>query len=270
MKLVDWKPFAQEDGQVQGWLHEPILEMNPRREQYPAVVICPGGGYEFVSQREADPVAQRFFAAGYQCFILTYSVGEKAKDFLPLKELSQTLADIRQHSDQWHVDPQRIAVAGFSAGGHLAASLGTLWNHPVLQKFPAFQQEANRPNAMILSYAVLTADAYAHEGSIRHVSGCEPGTEGYDFFSLDKRVDADTCPAFLWHTVPDDCVPIENTLRMICALQKNKISYEAHLFPEGGHGISVCTQETGSYDPYTARWVDLCLTWLSRQFSITP
>lgn len=269
METIYFKPFADTDGEVVGYLHTPIAEMETRRETFPSVVICPGGGYEFVSAREADPVALRFFAAGYQVFILTYSVGEKAQKLLPLKELSETLCILRGHEKDWHVDPTHIAVCGFSAGGHLAASLGTLWNHPKLQEVYDNKNGENRPDAMILSYAVLTADEFAHEGSIRHVSGSEPGTPDYAFFSLDKQVTKETCPAFLWHTVPDDCVPVENTLRMLCALQKNHISYEAHLFPAGGHGISVCSKETGTEDAYNARWVDMGLAWLNREFGYT-
>ena len=114
--------------------------------------------------------------------------------------------------------------------------------------------------------AVITADEFAHEGSIRNVSGCQPGTPGYEYFSLDKHVSQDTCPAFLWHTMEDDCVPVENSLKMLAALHNAGVPAEAHFFPHGGHGMSVCTQETGSPDPYNARWMDLCLDWLDNTF----
>ena len=269
MELVHFKPFADTDGSVEGLLHTPILEMEERRETFPAVVLCPGGAYACVSRREADPVALLFFAAGYQVFILTYSVVENDKEFLPLRELSETLCRIREQATQWHVDPGHVAVCGFSAGGHLACSLGVMWDDPELLKRYDNHGGKNRPDAMILGYPVITADEYAHVESLENVSGCRQGTPGYAYFSLDRHVNERTCPAFLWHTVTDDCVPAENSLKLMAALQKAKVPYEAHLFPSGGHGLSVCTQETGSPDPYNARWMELCLAWLDRTFGYT-
>lgn len=255
---------------VRGYIHMPLTEMEVHRTTYPAVVICPGGGYAFLSEREADPVAFHYFAAGYNVFILYYTIGENAKNFTPLTELSKTVMHIRDNAKSLLTDPGKIAVCGFSAGGHLAASLGTLWNHPALLAHLDAENGKNRPDAMILSYPVITADTHAHEGSIRLVSGCEPGTEGYEFFSLDTKVSGDTCPAFIWHTVTDDAVPVENSLQLILALQKHEIPFEAHLFADGPHGISVCSEETGSYDAYNARWMDMSIKWLNKLFSYRP
>lgn len=267
MRKVDFRPLPDTDGIVTGYLHDPINEMNPHRNVFPVVVVCPGGGYSMVSQREADPVALQYFAAGFQVFTLTYSVGEKAKGFTPLKELSETFCHIRKNAEDWNCAAGQIAVCGFSAGGHLAASLGVLWNHPKFLELYDNRGGENQPNAMILSYPVITADEFAHQGSIENVSGAAPGTEEYKFFSLDKHVSADTPPAFLWHTVPDDCVPIENSLSMISALQKAHISYEAHLFPQGHHGMSICTAEVGTPDPYNARWMEMSIQWLRKVFN---
>lgn len=266
MELVHFQPIPGSDGHVTGYLHTPITEMAVRRERFPTVVLCPGGAYIGCSLREADPVALRFFARGYQVFTLLYSTGEKAQGFQPLKELSETFRLIREKAADYWVDPERVAVCGFSAGGHLAASLGTLWNDPEFLKHYDNHGGQNRPNAMVLCYPVITADEFAHEGSIRNVSGCQPGTPGYEYFSLDKHVSQDTCPAFLWHTMEDDCVPVENSLKMLAALHNAGVPAEAHFFPHGGHGMSVCTQETGSPDPYNARWMDLCLDWLDNTF----
>ena len=266
MEMLRFKPLEETQGQVVGYLHSPITEMEIHREKYPCVLVCPGGAYAMVSQREADPVALRFFAAGYQVFLLTYSVGEQARDFRPLKEASETVIRIRENAEAWHVDPDRIAVCGFSAGGHLAGSLGILWDSPKLLETYDNKGGKNRPNAMILSYPVITADEFAHVESIENVSGCPKGSEGYAYFSLDRQVSEKTCPTFLWHTVPDDCVPVENSIRLMEALQRHGISYEAHFFPRGGHGISVCTKETGTPDSHNAQWMELCLRWLNQEF----
>ncbi|WP_099205977.1 alpha/beta hydrolase [Scatolibacter rhodanostii] len=271
MNKLTFYPFDDQGAYVDAYLHEPMLEMETHRAEFPAVVICPGGGYMFLSKREADPVALRYFAAGYNVFILYYSILDHAKNFRPLKELSETFIRIRENAKEWHTDANKIAVCGFSAGGHLAASLGTLWNHKELLKSYDNQEGKNRPNAMILCYPVITADpAFCHQGSIETISGCQLGEDGANFFSLENHVSADTPPAFLWHTVEDDCVPIENSIRMVSALQKQKVSYECHFFPHDGHGTSVCTEEVGSYNPYNARWMDLSIEWLHNTFSYQP
>lgn len=265
MELVTFSPTPDTDAKVVGYLHTPVWEMPVRRERFPAVVVCPGGGYEMVSEREADPVALAFFAAGYNAFILSYSVGEKARDFRPLRELSETVRALRTHPE-WRVARDQIAVCGFSAGGHLAGSLGVMWNDPEFLKNYESHGGENRPNAMVLCYPVITADEYAHVGSLVNVSGCGPGTPGYEFFDLTRHVTKDACPAFLWHTAEDDCVPVENSLFFLLALQREKIPYEAHIFPRGWHGMSACTEEVGAPDDYNARWLPLAIAWLNREF----
>ena len=267
MKIVEFKPFSDTDGKVTGYLHTPVYEMDVHRDRYPVLVLCPGGAYRFVSERESDPVAIEFFAAGYNVFTLVYSCLDKACDLLPLRELSAAVIKIREKSTDWYCDPDRIAVCGFSAGGHLAASLATMWNEKELLDVFDTKNGMNRPNAVILGYPVILANEYAHEESIRYVSGSAPGSDKYRFFSLDKHVSSETCPVFIWHTAEDDTVPCENTIYFAAALQKNKIPYECHIFPSGSHGLSVCTNETGSPKPHVRQWVNLAINWLNELFS---
>lgn len=232
----------------------------------PAVVICPGGAYQMVSDREGEPVAKEFFQAGYHVFVLRYTLGADAADFKPMCQLAATVAHIRNHAEQWLLDENKIAVCGFSAGGHLAASLGTLYRE---EKFLKVWQRNDpiRPDAMILGYPVITADEYAHELSIETVSGGKVGSAAYAWFGLDRHVDGQTPPAFLWHTAADEAVPVENSLRFAAALSAAKVPFELHILPEGYHGMSVCTREVGSEDAYNRRWVEWSIAWLNRQFS---
>lgn len=265
MRTFEFTPT--ENSCAVAYLHSLLTEMSNPRKKYPVVLVIPGGGYEFCSMREADPIAFEYFTAGYNVILLKeYSIKEKASEYRPLLDVYNTIQIVREHAEEWNCS-DKIAVCGFSAGGHLAASAGTMWNHPEVLKRLSTNEFAHQPDAMILSYPVILANEFAHEGSIRHVSGSLPGTEKYNFWSIDQHVTSDCCPAFLWHTVTDGLVPVENTLAMLCALQKHHISYECHLFPEGEHGLAACSEETASYDPYNGRWMEMSIQWLNKQFN---
>lgn len=267
MEKVEFFPMEKSQASVCGYIHTPITEIDNCRMKFPAVVVCPGGAYRRVAAGEADPVALRYFAAGYNVFILNYSVCDKAKNFQPLSELSAVLCKLRENSEIWYTDSDHIAVCGFSAGGHLAASLGTLWNHEKLKAVFDTKNGKNKPNAMILGYPVITADKrYAHIESIENVSGKKISDSDAEFFSLENRVSKETVPAFIFHTADDASVKAENSLRFAAALQETGILYELHILPSGKHGLSVCTEETGLRDDYNARWMEMSIMWLNRQF----
>lgn len=252
-----------EDALLTGYLHEISPEI-PNRIFRPCILICPGGGYEMTSDREADPVAVTFFAKGYQTFILRYSVKNLAGNLRPLAEISTSMTYIRKNAQTWQIRSDQIAVMGFSAGGHLAASLGTLWNCPELKAKIDIPDESNYPNALILCYPVICADEYAHRNSMLRVTDNNP--ELLRLFSLEKQVSAQTPPTFLWHTVSDSGVPVENTLAFVNALQKNKVPFECHCFADGNHGLSLCNHEVASPMPACAPWIGLCATWLGNLF----
>lgn len=230
-----------------------LIGSENNQEPRPAVLICPGGGYEYVSPREADPIALQFAGIGYHTFVLDYTTPPKEK-YQALKEASKSMCEIRNNAEKWCIDPDKIAVCGFSAGAHLACSLGTKWNMEFLGA-----QGQNKPNAMILAYPVISSDnTIWHEGSFKNLMG-----DGADYseMSLEKCVSEITPPTFLWHTVEDGTVPVENTLRFAEALQKNKIPYELHIYPNGRHGLALASD-----DPHVNSWVKLCLEWITMQF----
>ena len=261
MKEFTFVPEGQENCSVKAWIHFQNGSMEIRQKNYPAVIICPGGAYEGVSDREAEPVALKFYSAGYNTFILTYSVRERARSFTPLSQLASAIAQIRKNSEEWYTMPNQIVVCGFSAGGHLAASLGVIYNKPEFLKVFSCTENI-RPDAMILCYPVITADEFAHVQSIENVSGAKKGSEQYRWFGLDRHVDKNTPPTFLWHTAEDSCVPVENSLKMAEALSAVKVPFELHIFPKGEHGMSVCSEEVGSACEYNARWVEWSIKWL--------
>lgn len=234
-----------------------------------AVLILPGGGYEFTSEREAEPVALQFNAAGFHAFVLYYSVAPR-KHPQPLMDVSKAVRMIREHAEQWNVNRDAIAVCGFSAGGHLAASLGVHWNKSYLTNDQGFQNGMNQPNALILGYPVITSGEFAHRGSFHHLLGPGASEELLHEMSLEHHINKETPPAFLWHTFDDGAVPVENTLLFVSGLRKQGIPFELHIFPEGPHGMSLATELTSEYeaqtDPHVAVWVPMCIQWLRKLF----
>lgn len=246
---------------IMGYLHERSEEM-PHMTKRPCILICPGGGYTFLSRREADPPALAFFAEGYQVFTLTSAINERAKNFQPLMDAARAMISIRQYADEWDVNQERITVMGFSAGGHLAASLGTLWNHPRLAEKLGFEPgKKSRPDGLILCYPVITGEAaHQHSGSIELITGGDESLR--EIFSLEKQVTENTPKSFIWHTVTDSGVPVENSMAFAKALKAHEVPFEMHLFGQGGHGLSMCTEEVGTPEPICRQWVGLCYNWL--------
>ena len=234
------------------------VEAMPHFRQRPLVLVVPGGGYNHVSPREGDPVALQFAAAGYHTAVLHYAVGESARDALPMRQLAQAIGLVRQHAEQWNILPDKIALCGFSAGGHLALS-GAVWDIPGMADQP-------RPNALLLAYPVVTAGEYAHRGSFVQLSGTQD-TAAHRRFTLEDRITPAAPPVFVWHTMEDETVPVENTLLLLGALHKAGVPCEAHLFEKGCHGTSISTPEVDADSAHRHRWVQLAVEWLNDTFS---
>lgn len=237
----------------------------------PLILICPGGGYGFTSDREAEPVALQFLAMGFHAAVLRYTCAP-AKQVYPqaLLEAAASMKWIREHSEAWHVDPDKILIAGFSAGGHLAASLGVFWKEPFLAEALNCDSRMFAPAGQILGYPVISSGEFAHRDSFRNLLG-DRYDELVDKMSLEKQVNADTPKTFLWHTFTDDCVPVENSLLFVSALKKYNIPTEFHMYPTGGHGLSLCTRLTAIPAGYGVQeecqsWVGLVKLWLEKNF----
>lgn len=240
------------------------LENDPQSYVRPAMLVCPGGGYNSCSDREATPIATSFLAKGFNAYVLTYSTKSVSqKDCFPVQLLQAAAAIdyIKNKASEHRTDENKIAVCGFSAGGHLAGMISCLFDCDSVKKaFPNKPDNYFRPFASVLSYAVLSADPeIAHSGSIENVSGGDKKV--MEFISLEKRVKENTPPAFIWHTSDDGCVDCRNALRYAEALRKYNIPFGMHVYPHGQHGIALANQLTSNgrtviENDYIATWVD--------------
>lgn len=238
----------------------------------PAMVVIPGGGYSMRSEREAEPIALQFIAADMAAFIVHYSVKEDAGFPRCLFEALTAIKTIREHAEEWNIDKEKIGIIGFSAGGHLAASVGAFWNHDFVRE--ALGENAlMKPNAAILSYPVITSGPMAHRGSFNNLIGKDTDEQLADFVSIEKQVTAHYPPTFLWHTATDDVVPVQNSILMANALASAQVPFELHIFPAGVHGLALCDERTTGKDSngnYKTKymesrpiiWVEECIKFL--------
>lgn len=249
-----------------------LLDGNPEeKEMRPAVLVCPGGGYSHVSYREGERVALSYNAAGFHTFILDYCVKPHCHP-LPILNAAAAIELIRKNSEEWQVAADKIAVCGFSAGGHLAASISNLWNDSGIFSDDEEKNRLHMPNATVLAYPVITCGEYAHKGSFAALTGSEDENELWKKMSLENRVTKNTPPAFIWHTYEDEAVPVENSLLYANALRKEKIPFELHIYPNGPHGMSRVTDETYWSVPKFTRsypWIENSVEWLNLRFGIT-
>lgn len=238
----------------------------------PLVLICPGGGYAYTSDREAESIALQFLAMGYHAAVLRYSCAPSRYP-TALLELAASVQLIREHAEQWHVKADKLVVQGCSAGGHLAAGYAMFWNRDWLrERAGVAEKDQNRqllrPNGLLLCYPVITSGEFAHRGSFENLIGClDKQEELLELLSLEKQVNSDVPPVFIWHTYEDQSVPVENSLLLVSALRRAGISTEFHMYPKGCHGLALATALTETSDgrcvqPECAGWINLAHTWL--------
>jgi len=227
----------------------------------PCLFLIPGGGYCMVCNVEGEPVADVFNEFGMNVIVLTYTTDITMSVPLmkqPLNDASRAIRYIRKNADRFKIDPDKITVMGFSAGGHLSASLSVHYDD-VEDMNPELNAISNRPNGTILGYPVITSGKYTHRESMISLIGKDMKAEDLEYFALEKQVTKDTPPCFCWQTVEDDAVPIQNSILYTEALQRNGVPYAYYAFPHGRHGLSVSTERVKKNDcgePYTFEQLD--------------
>lgn len=266
--IIQEKTDQSEEAYMITYFWEESKELYPGQRR-PVILICPGGAYRMTSDREAEGIALRFMAEGYHTAVLRYSTAP-ARYPAALCQLAKAVSILKEKSDDWLIKKDSVIVMGFSAGGHLAASLGVFWNRPELFEKPDLSPGQIRPAGMILSYPVITSGEYGHQESFKNLLG-ERYEELKDTLSLEKQVSPDTPRTFLWHTMEDATVPMENSLLFLQALRHNGVPAEYHLFPYGKHGVglgnSLTAGEDGSgFAPCADCWSALAAKWLLREF----
>ena len=240
------------------------------------VIILPGGGYTFTSDREAEPIAIELASKGINAAVLRYSCAP-ARFPVALRQAAEAVALVRQHAAEWHVRSNKVHVMGFSAGGHLAASLALLHAEPGILDRPLDARPLDarpldaRPDGMILCYPVILSGQYAHDGSFQALVGPVDGDPLASILrqslSLETRVTPATPPAFIWHTWEDELVPLENSLEFARALRANSVPFEYHIYQKGLHGLSTATKNTinskgwGEF-PSCQNWLDMAIRWI--------
>lgn len=253
-------------GNLYTYFLDSSIEMRPN-EKRPVILMCPGGGYEMTSDREAEPMAMQFLAMGYHVAVLRYSVCP-VRYPAALLQVAESVLYLKEHADEYHIDPEKIVVQGCSAGGHLAANYGIAWNSPFLTKLMGVENDPERLRVagLLLCYPVITSGEKAHEESFRNLLG-EQYEEKKEELSLENQVTPDTPPTFLWHTATDETVPVENSLYFFQACLQQGVSAELHIYPVGGHGLSLANEETCRANGIGVQkecqsWISLAQTWL--------
>ena len=246
------------------YLHEVSEEYSINKSR-PAMVVIPGGAYAFCSDRENEPIALEFLSKGFNCFSLIYSVKGNSSVEYPyqLLEGCMAIAYIKENAEKLSVNPEKVCAIGFSAGGHLCAMLATLTGEKVIKDFLGERARLCRPDAVILSYAVISWGEFSHVGSFENL--CGGNKELMQQLSLEKRVTKDSVPAFIWSTFEDDAVPCENSLQMALAYKMARVPMELHVFEKGWHGLSLANSDVNSPVLSTSKWVKLAQTWLENR-----
>jgi len=224
-----------------------------------SVIVAPGGGYgALASNHEGRQVANHLNAAGVTAFVLKYRLGPRYRHPIELGDAQRAIRLVRARAAEFGIAADRIGMMGFSAGGHLAATVGTHFDAGKPDAADAIERASSRPDFLILAYPVVSFDpAITHAGSVRNLLGEKPDPALIEDLSNDLRVTPDTPPTFLFHTNADTGVVAENSVRFYLALRRAKVPAELHIFENGPHGVGLALG-----DPALSAWPTLLTTWL--------
>lgn len=234
-----------------------------------AILVIPGGGYANVcSDREGEPIGMAFIAQGYNAFVLHYTVGRKKTFPAQLIEASLAMKHIKDHAEEYNIDPAKIFVTGFSAGGHLAGSLGIMWNKKEICDVIDMPYGYNKPAGVMLVYPVVTGvQAYREKSTFCNLWGTdEPDATWLKESSLEQNVSKDAVPLFIMHTSNDEIVDVRNSLCLAEKYRENNLTFEMHIYPDAPHGVALGNEITGCgvekwQNPAIAKWVEHAAAW---------
>ena len=234
-----------------------------------AILVIPGGGYGCVcSDREGEPIALAFASRGVNAFVLNYHTGNGQNYPTQLLDAARAVAYIKENAAKYHIDPDRVFVVGFSAGGHLAGSVATMYEEA--EDLLGYERKSVRPHGVIMAYPVVSAYSPTHNGSFVNLLGKDFALitdSERERFSIEKRVSASTPPAFIWHTAEDKTVPIHGSLNLIKAYLDAGVAVEAHVYPYGPHGLALADETTSVANPEMIQkkaqnWVNESIKWM--------
>ena len=225
-----------------------------------AVIVCPGGGYTHLADHEGRPVAEWLNSIGITAFVLKYRIGPKYHHPAPLQDAARAIRTVRARAAEWNIDPKRIGILGFSAGGHVASTIGTHFDAGNPSADDPIERVSSRPDLLVLIYPVITMGEFTHAGSKKQLIGENASADLVKLLSNEEQITKQTPPTFLLHTANDSVVPVENSLRFAEQLRKFGIPFELHIYERGPHGFGL-----GGGDPILSTWPARCADWLRVQ-----
>lgn len=224
------------------------------------VIVCPGGGYTHLADHEGRPVAEWLNSIGVTAFVLKYRIGPKYHHPAPLQDAARAIRTVRARAAEWKIDPKRIGILGFSAGGHVASTIGTHFDAGNPSADDPIEQVSSRPDLLVLIYPVITMGEFTHGGSKKQLIGANASPEMVKLLSNEEQITKQTPPTFLVHTTNDAAVPVENSLHFAEQLRKSGVPFELHIYERGPHGFGL-----GGNDPVLSTWPARCADWLRVQ-----
>ena len=236
---------------------------DPTNRTGAAMVICPGGGYEYLAPHEGKDYALWLNQHGVTCFVLKYRLGLNGYHYpAEFEDVTRAMRLVRARAGEWNIDPHRIGIMGSSAGGHLASTLLTHFDSGNTNSNDPIEQHSSRPDLGILCYPVITMGEYTHQGSKKNLLGKNPSRKLITLLSNELQVKTNTPPCFIWCTYEDKTVPMENSLMFAGALRKNHVPFDLHIYQKGGHGMGLADKPPFAH-PHP--WAGDCLFWLKAQ-----